>query len=192
MTPDDLRAFTAEIAALYDAAKIPHPVHLSDGNEFALIELFKDIRPNDWVCGSWRFSTQALLKGVPCAELKQAIMTGRSISLCFEKQRVVCSAIVGGILPIAVGIAMGIKRAGGTERVHCWVGDMTAETGIFHECSKYAANFDLPVRWLVESNGLSVCTPTVEAWGKDKPVRRTCYEYKSRFPHAGAGRRIMF
>ena len=46
------------------------------------------------------------------------------------------------------------------------MGDMTAETGIAHECIKYARNHQLPIRFIVEDNGKSVCTDTREAWNQ--------------------------
>ncbi len=193
MTRDELVAFEDAMAAEFNAGQIPHPVHLSDGNEDALIEAFEEIEPQDWICGSWRFHTQCLLKGVPPEELKTAIRTGSSISLCFPEYRVVASAIVGGNVPIAMGIALGIKRAGGAEQVHCWMGDMTAETGIVHEAMKYACNHSLPIRWIVEDNGFSVCTPTKVVWGDRSYIEADAhYSYESRFPHCGAGVRVQF
>ena len=196
MTREELIAFEDEIAALFNAGRIPHPVHLSNGNEDALIAIFKTIRRDDWVCGSWRMHYQCLLHGVPPEKLKAAIMCGRSIALCFPEHRIVSSAIVGGILPIALGIALGIKRRSGTERVWCFLGDMTAEGGMFHECWKYARNHDLPIRWVIEDNDISVCTPTSAVWnGKtywdgEPDIER--YVYRSRYPHAGAGTRVQF
>ncbi len=109
---------------------------------------------------SWRSHYQCLLKGVPRQELKAEIMAGHSITLCFPRYRVLSSAIVGGIIPIAVGTALGIKRRGERARVHCFMGDMTAETGIAHEAIKYSTNHQLPIRFIVEDNGKSVCTDT--------------------------------
>ena len=48
--------------------------------------------------------------GQAAEKLRAAIMAGRSIALCFPEHRVISSAIVAGIAPIAVGLAMGIKR----------------------------------------------------------------------------------
>ena len=56
--------------------------------------------------------------------------------------------------------------------MHCFVGDMTSETGIFHESIKYSRNFDLPIRFIVEDNGKSVCTDTRIAWGTDRQPTR--------------------
>ena len=199
MTANDLINFETEIANLFKAAQIRAPIHLYYGNEAQMIDLFRDVRPEDWVCCSWRSHYQCLLKGVPPEKVREEILAGRSISLCFPEYRVVSSAIVGGILPIAVGIAMGIKRRGETAHVHCFMGDMTAETGIAHECLKYSHNHQLPIQFIVEDNGKSVCTDTREAW---RQPTLTCeqtphpmvvhYQYQTKYPHAGAGVRVQF
>ena len=48
------------------------------------------------------------------------------------------------------------------------MGDMTAETGIAYESIKYSRNFDLPIRFIIEDNGKSVCTDTRQVWGSDR------------------------
>ena len=195
----DLIAFEDEVAARFNSGRIRAPVHLYSGNEAAMIEVFKDVQPNDWVFCSWRSHYQCLLKGVPAAEVMAEIMAGRSISLCFPAQRVYSSAIVGGVLPIAVGTAMAIARSGEAARVHCFIGDMTAETGIAHESIKYSRNHRLPIRFIVEDNAVSVCTDTRAAWNqprlsfddvRDEYVHH--YRYETRYPHAGAGVRVQF
>lgn len=199
MTVQELAAFEKEIADLFNAAKIRAPVHLYDGNEAQIIELFRDVQPDDWVMCSWRSHYQCLLKGVPPEEVKAEILAGRSISLCFPKHRVVSSAIVGGIVPIAVGAALSIKRTGGANRVHCFLGEMTSESGIAHECIKYSINHQLPIRFIVEDNGKSVCTDTRAAWNQpvltyEKPQHPMVayYTYQTKYPHAGAGVRVQF
>lgn len=199
MTPNDLIIFETEIAELFNAGKIPYPVHLSDGNEKQLIEIFKTIDRTDWVLGSWRMHYHALLHGVPPEELKAEIMRGESMGLNFPEYRILGSAIVGGTLPVAVGIAMGIGRSGGSERVHVFCGDMTAQTGIFHECTKYAVWNKLPILFYVEDNGVSVCTKTEDVWGcrpwigvGDITKLTKRYQYHSKYPHAGAGHRVQF
>ncbi len=113
MTPADLIAFEADVAERFNRAEVPYPVHLSGGNEQQLIDYFAthyDAARGDWVCTYWRSHYHCLLAGVPPDEVLAAILAGRSITLCFPKYRVISSAIVGGILPIAVGIAVGIRR----------------------------------------------------------------------------------
>lgn len=199
MTPDRLIAFEDRVAALFNDARIRAPVHLYHGNEAEMVAIFRDVRPQDWVFCSWRSHYQCLLKGVPEDELMAEIVAGRSISLCFPKHRIYSSAIVGGVLPIAVGTAMAISRSGEDARVHCFMGEMTAETGIAHESIKYARNHRLPIRFVVEDNGKSVCTDTRDAWNQprlsfdgvcDEYVQH--YTYALRYPHAGAGQRVQF
>ena len=199
MTADDLISFETEIADLFNAAKIRAPIHLYYGNEAQMIEIFRDVKPEDWVFCSWRSHYQCLLKGVPREQVKAEILAGHSISLCFPEYRVVSSAMVGGILPIAVGAALGIKRRGEKARVHCFMGDMTSETGIAHECIKYSTNHELPVRFIVEDNGKSVCTNTREAWKQSLLTYEKTphplvvyYKYETKYPHAGAGVRVQF
>jgi pyruvate dehydrogenase E1 component alpha subunit len=200
LNPEDLLAFEERVADAFNSGKIRAPVHLYSGNEVELINVFSDVDSEDWVLCSWRSHYQCLLKGVPQEQVFNEILDGRSISLCFADYRLFSSAIVGGVLPIAIGIAFSIKRAGGDNRVHCFLGDMTAETGIAHECIKYATNFDLPIRFIIEDNGLSVCTDTRSVWG-DRASNLSSvlnhpnvvyYKYQSAYPHAGAGVRVQF
>jgi pyruvate dehydrogenase E1 component alpha subunit len=164
-----------------------------------MLQIFVNITKEDWVMCSWRSHYQCLLKGVPREKLKQRIIEGKSIALCFPEYRIVSSAIVTGILPIAVGIALGIKRRGGSHKVYCFMGEMTSETGIAHECIKYSRNHDLPIHFIIEDNGKSVCTDTREVWAqsvltyeRSQDPGITYYHYQSKYPHAGAGKRVQF
>lgn len=199
ITKEALIAFEEEIAALFNAGHIRAPIHLYAGNEEPIIAVFEGIRPQDWVFCSWRSHYQCLLKGVPPQQVREEILAGRSISLCFPEHRVFSSAIVGGVLPIAVGAAMSIQRRGEDARVYCFLGEMTAETGIAHESIKYSRNFRLPIHFIVEDNGKSVCTDTREAWNQPTLTFEdvnddylTYYRYQTKWPHAGAGVRVQF
>lgn len=193
VTPESLIAFERDIAAEFDAGQIKAPVHLAGGNEQVLIDIFREIAPGDWVLCSWRSHYHCLLKGVPPAELKAAIIAGRSIALCFPEHKILSSAIVGGICPIATGLGWAIKERGGKERVHVFVGDMTAETGIYHECTHYCSAHDLPVKFYVEDNGLSVCTETWKVWGPQAfHAKVQTYNYDLTHPHVGTGKWVRF
>ena len=196
---DELIEFEEDIAKEFNSGKIKAPVHLYSGNEDSMISVFQDIKDEDWVLCSWRSHYQCLLKGVPAERVKQNIMDGKSIALCFPEYKVFSSAIVTGILPIAVGLGLAAKRSGSCEKIHCFVGDMTSETGSFEECYKYVKNHDLPVRFIVEDNGKSVCTDTKKTWNSirltyeevyNKHIRY--YKYETKWPHAGAGQRVQF
>jgi pyruvate dehydrogenase E1 component alpha subunit len=192
----ELKAFEQEVAEIFNRGEIKAPVHLAGGNERQLLNTFKHIKSQDWVLSQWRSHYHCLLKGVPKDQLMFDIRAGRSIALCYPEQRVLCSAIVGGVLPIALGIAWSIKRSGKDEQVWVFVGDMTAATGMFSECSRYAWGHQLPVSFVIEDNGKSVCTPTDKVWNGQQlsPVAQLFHRYKYDlpWPHQGTGKRVQF
>ena len=202
LTKEDLINFEKEIAEIFGQGKIRAPVHLRAGREDQLIQIFKEhkIGDEDYVFGFWDSHELALLKGVPKEELKQAILEGKSISLCFPKYKILCSGIVGSLIGVAVGTAWALKRDHKKGRVFLFCGDMSAETGIFHESVKYATHFDLPVMFIVCDNGVSVMTDTREVWGAPEPwFEGTKYEkkiiyfkYVNEYPHSGLGKLIKF
>jgi len=193
-TVNALISFEREIADLFNAGRIRAPVHLSGGNEVELIAYFKHrFQPGDWVVSTWRSHYHALLAGVPQETVKQAILAGRSITLCFPQYRFFSSAIVGGSLPIGLGIALGVKLASGKEIVHAFIGDMTERTGAFHEVTEYADGHNLPINFIVEDNRKSVMTETNKVWGSSvKGPYIEHHYYDLQWPHAGAGVRVQF
>jgi pyruvate dehydrogenase E1 component alpha subunit len=196
---DSLKHFESEIGDIFNSGKIKAPVHLSDGNEEGLIDIFRNVSSADWVLCSWRSHYQSLLKGVPADLVKSEIVSGRSISLCFPDYRVFSSAIVGGHVSISVGIAMAEKRRNSKSHVWCFLGDMTSETGIAQTSIRYAETHDLPITFVIEDNGLSVLTDTRSVWASTslrfeevKSSKVVSFKYKSKYPHAGAGVRVQF
>lgn len=194
-----LNGFEEEMAELFNKGLIKHPVHLSGGNEEFLIEIFKNISNNDWVYGSWRSHLHCLLKGVPKETLISSIKSGKSMSLCFPKYKIFSSAIVGGQLPIATGTALAIQRSGSDDKVWCFLGDMTSETGMAQTCIRYSINKNLPITFIIEDNGMSVQTNTRDVWGSQKLIYELMkfpnvisYKYTNKYPHAGAGVRVQF
>tara|TARA_B100000242_G_scaffold116430_1_gene81314 strand:+ start:270 stop:869 length:600 start_codon:yes stop_codon:yes gene_type:complete len=199
MNKSKLIQFENNIAQLFNNAKIKAPIHLYSNNEDDLIKIFKKIKKNDWVFCSWRSHYQCLLKGVPPKIVEKEILNGKSISLCFPEYNIYSSAIVGGVIPIATGVALSNKLKKKKSKVYCFVGEMTAETGIMHECLKFSINKNLPIHFIVEDNGKSVCTDTRKVWSKKKLTFDgiktkfvSYYKYKLKYPHAGAGKRVQF
>ena len=82
LTKEQLIAFEDQIADCFNNAMIKAPVHLYYGNEDQIIEVFKQVQPEDWVFCTWRSHYQCLLKGVPQEQIKKDILDGKSITLC--------------------------------------------------------------------------------------------------------------
>ena len=183
ITKESLIAFEDEVAARFDAGEIPGPIHMnSETQAEPLIEIFREIKRTDWVLSTWRSHWHALLHGVPREKVMAEILAGRSMMLHFPEHRFMTSAIVGGMLPIACGLA------DGGNRVWCFVGDMCASIGAFQD----ALNWNGNVNFIVEDNGLSTNTPTAETWGLGtrRPKRR--YHYKRTVNHYGTKNFVSF
>ena len=194
-TSQDLIDFEDDIISHWENGEIRGPIHLSNGNEEQLIKIFSKIGVDDWVFSTWRSHYHALLHGVEPKVLKQKILDGKSITIIDKDSNFYSSAIVNGILPIALGVAKSLKLRKSKNKVWCFIGDMTFETGFFYEAHKYARNFDLPLYFVVEDNGVSTNTPTSDTWNgiqREIPNDVIYYKYKSKYPHYGTGKWVVF
>ena len=189
-----LIAFEEEIVKLYEEKRIKGPIHLSGNNELQLIKIFKKIKPSDWVFTGWRNHYHAILKGLDLNFIKNEIINGKSMNLNSIKKKFFTSSIGGGVLPIALGVALALKKKNSKSKVWVFIGDMTYETGVFFECYKYSQNFNLPIKFVVEDNNMSTNTNTKLVWGKKQKIlpKIISYNYKRKYPHHGIGKWILF
>jgi len=117
LNKQDLINFEDSIKKSYEQGKIKSPVHFSGGNEEQLINIFKKIKKDDWVFSTHRSHYHALLKSNNPEWVKKQIFLNRSMHINSKKYKFFTSSIVGGILPIALGAALAIKRRKGKEKV---------------------------------------------------------------------------
>lgn len=193
--PEELINFENKIKDLYNKSLIPYPIHLSSGNEDKLIKIFQYISKTDYVFSSWRSHYHALLHGLTQTSLISQIKNGKSMSICDKNKKFYSSSIVAGCIPIALGAAIALKRKNKKNLVWCFIGDMTYLTGIFYEAYNYSKNFNLPLRFVIEDNGLSTNTPTKKTWNINKikfPNDVIYYQYKRKYPHHGTGKWVLF
>jgi pyruvate dehydrogenase E1 component alpha subunit len=188
-----LIAFEKRVAEAFERGEIKGPIHLSGGNEDQLIEVFKDVSSDDWVFSTWRNHYHALLHGIQEERVFREIAAGRSMNLTFPEHKFYASAIVGGILPIACGVAAALQRKRCKRKVWCFIGDMAATTGICAEVTRYAQGQALPLHIVIEDNGVSTNTPTHLVWGaSDKELYYERYHYERVHPHVGTGKWVTF
>lgn len=193
MKKNQLIAFEEGVKERFLNKEIRVPIHLSRGNEDALLEIFERIGKDDWVFSTHRSHYHALLHGINPDWLRNEILQGRSMHIFSKEHRFFSSSVIGGCLPIAIGVAMAIKWEGEQKHVWVFVGDMAAETGAFHECTKYAARHNLAIAFVIEDNGLSTNTPTQLVWGEGKGKPNIIrYHYDRGFPHVGCGQWVTF
>lgn len=156
MNKQELINFENRIIDHYKDFKLPFLFHLSGGNEDQLIEIFKEIKEGDYVLSGHRNHYHALLHGLPPEEVEEKILGGRSMFIFDRKRNFFTSAIIGGTPAIATGIALALKRKGSTQKVWCFVGDGTEDSGHLFEAARYVSGFDLPCTFIVEDNDRSV------------------------------------
>ena len=96
-TSETLIDFENLIVKHWEEGKIRGPIHLSNGNEEQLIEIFKRVKTTDWVFSTWRSHYHGLLKGICPVWTEEEILKGKSITICNIDEKFYASAIVGGM-----------------------------------------------------------------------------------------------
>lgn len=167
------------------------PVHLSLGQEYVAADLLEYMVKEDYLFSTHRNHHHYLAKGGSEQKLWDEIMglpsgvnQGFSGSQGISDKSINfhASAIVGGLVGVAVGTAYALKMDKAPGIAICCVGDAGTEAGVFWESLNFASLHQLPVAFIVENNGMSVDSPIadrqatplpqrVEAFGID--VRRT-------------------
>ena len=188
-TPEELISFEDRIGELYLDNKLPFLFHLSGGNENQLIDIFENIKEGDYVISNHRSHYHALLHGIPPETVEDRILNGRSMFIYDRERNFFCSAIIGGTPAIAAGIAWALKRKGSSQRVWCFIGDGTEDSGHTYEAVRYVDGFDLPCTFVIENNNRSVESTNDERWGKTADYQWNSpsvikYHYDITYPHA--------
>jgi len=157
-----IRRFEERCVELYSAAKIRGFVHLYIGEEAVAVGVNQALTPDDAVVATYREHGHALARGVP-AEAIMAEMYGRATGCShgrggsmhlFDAGRRFYggSAIVGGGLPLAAGLALADRMRGDHRVTCCFFGDGAMAEGEFHESANLAALWDLPLLLVCENN----------------------------------------
>jgi pyruvate dehydrogenase E1 component alpha subunit len=163
-----IRRFEERAAELYSLGKIRGFLHLYIGEEAVAVGALAALRDEDNVVASYREHGQALLRGVsPAAVMAEMFgkatgcARGRGGSMhlfCVERRFFGGHAIVGGGLPVAVGLALADKLQRRSAVTACFFGDGAAEEGEFAESLNLAALWKLPVLFLCENNRYAMGT----------------------------------
>jgi len=181
---EDLISFEEDIISHLERGEITGPIHLSNGNEDQLIEIFKKVGVEDWVFSTWRSHYHALLHGIEPNILKQKILEGKSNTIVNKECNFYSHILVTDTLPIALDVAKSSKSSGSKDKVWVFIGDVDFESGIFNEVHKYARNYELPLNFVVENNGVSTNTPTSDTRSgvrREIPSDVIYYKYKSKY-----------
>lgn len=157
-----IRRFEEKCVELYSLGKIRGFLHLYIGEEAVAVGAMQSLRDNDRIVSTYREHGHALARGMSMGSLMAEMFgkangcsRGRGGSMhLFDAARQFYGgyAIVGGGLPIAVGLALADKLQSRSSITACFFGDGAVAEGEFHESMNLAALWKLPVLFICENN----------------------------------------
>jgi pyruvate dehydrogenase E1 component alpha subunit len=157
-----IRTFEDKCVELYSAGEIRGFVHLYIGEEAVAVGVNQALTADDNIVSTYREHGHALARGLPLDSVMGEMYgkttgcshgRGGSMHLFDVSRRFYGgNAIVGGGLPLAIGIALAGKLRADDRVTACFFGDGAVAEGEFHECMNLAALWDLPVLFCCENN----------------------------------------
>jgi pyruvate dehydrogenase E1 component alpha subunit len=157
-----IRRFEEKSAEMYQAGKIRGFLHLYIGEEAVAVGAMQALQPEDAVVATYRDHGHALARGLSASSVMAEMFgkvtgcsrgRGGSMHLFDAAKRFYGGyAIVGGGLPIALGLAIADKMQGRPRITACFFGEGAAAEGEFHESMNLAKLWGLPVLFLCENN----------------------------------------
>ena len=181
-----IRRFEEKCAELYSAGSIRGFLHLYIGEEAVAVGVMQALTPADAVVATYREHGHALARGIPpdalMAEMfgkQEGCSRGRGGSMhVFDAATRFYggNAIVGGGLPVAVGLALADRYFGRSVITACFFGDGAVAEGEFHESMNLAALWELPVLFVCENNLYAMGTRIERALSRlDLPAKARTY-----------------
>lgn len=182
-----IRAFEERCAELYTQQKIRGFLHLYVGEEANAVGLMEALSPVDAVVATYREHGHALARGIAMGPLmaemygkQNGTSGGRGGSMhVFDRATRFYggNAIVGGGLPLAVGLGLTEKMTKGQGVALCLFGEGAVAEGEFHESLNLAALWKLPVVFVCENN-LYAMGSAIERTESETDIHRKAEAYK--------------
>ena len=157
-----IRRFEEKCGELYQQEKIRGFLHLYIGEEANAVGVMQTLSEEDAVVATYREHGHALARGISAGAImaemygkQEGCSRGRGGSMHLfdaETHFYGGNAIVGGGLPVAVGLALADKMQGRTRVTACFFGEGAVAEGEFHESLNLAALWQLPVLFVCENN----------------------------------------
>jgi pyruvate dehydrogenase E1 component subunit alpha len=185
-----IRRFEDKCAELYTQEKIRGFLHLYDGEEAIAVGVIPVLEKRDRIVATYREHGHALIRGVPMtavlAEMygkQEGCSRGRGGSMhLFDRATNFYggNAIVGGGLPLSVGLALADQMRRNDIVTACFFGEGAVAEGEFHESLNLAALWGLPVLFVCENNLYAMGTPLALSESETDIQRKAaCYRIVS-------------
>ena len=163
-----IRRFEEKCVELYSNQLIRGFLHLYIGEEAIAVGIMNALDEDDAILATYREHGHALARGVSAKSIMAEMFgkiegcsrgRGGSMHLFDAKTKFYGgSAIVGGSLPLAVGMAMADKMQKRKRVTVCIFGDGAVAEGEFHESLNLASLWNLPILFVCENNSYAMGT----------------------------------
>jgi TPP-dependent pyruvate/acetoin dehydrogenase alpha subunit len=164
-----VRRFEEATIDLFHRGDLPAMVHLSIGQEAAVVGACLATRGGDFMTGNHRSHGHPIAKGADLRGLMAEIL-GKATGVCggkggsmhladFSVGSLGESGIVGSAIPVATGAGLSAQVQGTGAVCLCFFGDGAANEGVLHESMNLASTWRLPVIYFCENNGYAVSVP---------------------------------
>jgi pyruvate dehydrogenase E1 component alpha subunit len=158
-----IRSFEEKAEELFALGRVHGTMHLSIGQEASAVGLSTALAPRDYLLNTHRGHGHCLAWYGSSPDLMMAEFMGKETGYCrgrggsmhianVDTNNLGANGIVGGGLPISVGVGLTIKLRRSDQVVAAVFGDGGANTGAFHESINMASIWDLPVIYFCENN----------------------------------------
>lgn len=165
----EIRAFEEQAEKSYMMGKIHGTMHLSIGQEASAVGAISTVEPDDYILGHHRGHGLCIAKGADLG-LMMAEFYGKENGYCrgrggsmhiadVDGGNLGANGVVGGGIPMAVGVGIGLKMRGNSRVLLSFFGDGGASTGAFHESMILAVLYQVPVVFICENNQYAMSFP---------------------------------
>jgi TPP-dependent pyruvate/acetoin dehydrogenase alpha subunit len=176
-----IRAFEEQAEQSYMEGKVHGTMHLSIGQEASAVGSISTLNPDDYILSTHRGHGHCIAKD-PDLNLMMAEFFGKEIGYCRGRGgsmhiadlaggNLGANGVVGGGIPMAVGVGIGLKMKGEDQVLICFFGDGAVSSGAFHESMQLAALFHVPVVFICENNQYAMSFP-VSKWTTSKKIAK--------------------
>jgi TPP-dependent pyruvate/acetoin dehydrogenase alpha subunit len=168
-----IRAFEEQAEQSYMAGKVHGTMHLSIGQEASAVGSLAALQPTDYILSNHRGHGHCIAKGADL-NIMMAEFYGKANGYCrgrggsmhiadVASGNLGANGVVGGGIPMAVGVGLGLKMQKGGKILMSFFGDGAASSGAFHESMELSVLYQVPVVYVCENNQYAMSFP-VNRW----------------------------
>lgn len=183
-----IRAFERTLLDLFSAGKLAGTTHTCLGQEVAQVAISAAMdRDRDCVFSNHRghghflsYCGEAQLLFAEILGMPEGVCQGRGGSQHLQHRNFYSNGIQGGSVGNATGIALAEKMKGSGALSIVWMGDGTLGEGLVYESMNFASLWNLPIVFVIESNGMAQTTPTATHLSGDIASRAKAFGMEAR------------